>query len=349
VEVRRTSPFFGARPAGWLGENAGDQTAALLDWSVTAEELGFDVLFVGDRLLASAHGEQGLAVYDAAMLDPFVTLAAIAARTQRIRLAPLVTVVPFRHPASLAKLTASLDILSRGRFVFGAGSGWSAPELEMFGIDRKRRGLQLEEGIGLIRRLWSGETVTANGEFWELNGVRVLPRPVQIPGPPVWLGSFAPDDAATWSGSMSPAQTRALARVGRIADGWVPLTYSAGYKRQLSPDQLAQGWQIITEAAVGAGRDPSRIDLIYAHWIAIVRNDSERKAAEAGLARFFPGSYEDARETYLIGTPEEIAQRIRAQTGALERIDGYLFTPIPEGTDQLEAIASELRPLLETA
>ena len=341
------TPFFGVRPAGWLGENAGNQTAALLDWAVAADELGFDVLFVGDRLLASAHGE-GLAVYDAAMLDPFVTLSAIAALTKRVKLAPLVTVVPFRHPASLAKLTASLDIVSGGRFIFGAGSGWSAPELNMFGVDRKLRGAQMEEGIGFIRRLWLGETVTEEGRFWTLDGVRVLPRPMQVPGPPVWLGSFAPDDAVTWGGSFTGGQKLALERVGRIADGWVPLTYSARYKKQLSPEQLADGWEVVTLSAAAAGRDPAAIACIYAHWIAIVRNDSERKAAEAGLAKFFPGSYEEGCETYLIGTPEEIAERIVSQTSGLERIDGYLFTPIPDGTVQLDAITSELRPLLES-
>lgn len=341
-----SNPFFGVRPAGWLGEDAGDAAVQILAWAETAERLRFDVLFVGDRLLAAARGEQGLAVYDAAMLDPFVLLSAIAARTTRIRVAPLVTVVPFRHPASLAKLTASVDILSGGRFVFGAGAGWSAPELELFGIDRARRGAQLEEGIRLIRRLWTGETVTERGEFWTLDGVRVLPRPVQDPGPPVWLGSFAPDDAVTWSGGMSAAQARALARVGRIADGWVPLTYSAAFKRQLSGEQLANGWQVVAEGAERAGRDPREIDIIYAHWIAIVRDDTERRACEAGLAKFFPGSYDDARATYLIGTPTEIAEHIRAHTDALARVDGYLFTPISEGEGQLDAIASELRPLL---
>jgi probable F420-dependent oxidoreductase len=338
--------FFGVRPAGWLGESAGNAATEILEWAATAERLGFDVVFVGDRLLASARGERGLAVYDAAMLDPYVLLAAIAARTTRVRLAPLITVVPFRHPASLAKLTASLDIVSGGRFVFGAGSGWSAPELQMFGVDRRRRGAQLEEGIDLIRRLWSGESVTHRGEFWTLEDVRVLPRPVQDPGPPVWMGSFAPDDAATWSGSMSPAQARALARVGRIADGWVPLTYSAAYKTQLSPAQLAEGWRLVADEAARVGRDPAAVDIIYAHWIAIVRNAEERRACEAGLARFFPGSWDDACATYPIGTPEEIAERIRAQTAGLERVDGYLFTPIPAGEGQLEAIASELRPLL---
>lgn len=340
------TPFVGVRPAGWLADDAGDAASRILAWAETADELGFDVVYVGDRLLAAAHGEEGLATYEASMLDPFVLLSAIAVRTKRTRIATLVAVVPFRHPAVLAKITASLDIISGGRFVFGAGGGWSAPELAMFGVDRRRRAAQMEEGISLIRRLWTGETVTAQGEFWSLDGVRVLPRPAQVPGPPVWLASFAPDDKVTWTGQTSAIQTRALERVGRVADGWVPLTYSAAYKRQLTAGQLSAAWRVIAGSAEAAGRDPAQIDIIYAHWMSIVRNDKERRACEQGLEKFFPGSYEDARATYLIGTPEEIAERIAEQTRTLDRIDGYLFTPIAEGEDQLHAIRSELRPLL---
>lgn len=340
-------PFFGVRPAAWLGDDdPAGQIQMTVEWAVTAESLGYDIFLVADRLLATAHSGEGLAVYEATMIDPFVMLAAVGARTTRIRLGPLVAVVPFRHPASMAKLTASLDVLSDGRLVFGAGAGWSAPELRMFGIDRRRRGDQMEEGINLIRQLWRGEGVTCHGQFWDLDAVRVLPRPVQSPGPPVWIGSFGPDDAAIWDGYMTGAQTRALGRIGRIADGWVPLTYSAGHKRQLHSAQLAQGWDIISRAADAAGRKPADIDIVYSHWIAIVRDAAERRACERGLQRFFPGSYEDAKATYLIGTPGEIADRICRQVSGLERVDGYLFTPINDEPEQLAAIVTELRPLL---
>ena len=339
------APFFGVRPAGWINQDPAERAATLLRWATLADGLRFDVLFVGDRLLATAGGS-GMAVYDAPMIDPFVLLSAMAARTSRIRLAPLVAIVPFRHPASLAKLTASLDVVSGGRFVFGAGSGWSDAELRMFAIDRRARGRQMEEGLRLIRRLWQGETITEEGEFWSLDGVRVTPAPVQEPGPPVWLASFAPDDAVTWSGSMSGGQRRALERIGRIADGWVPLTYSAGHKCQLSPEQLGAGWEIVATSASAAGRRPAEIDAIYAHWIEIVDSDADRAACRQALARFFPGTWDEARATYLIGTADEIAERVRAHTARLPRVDGYLFTSISERPEQLERIAAELRPLL---
>ena len=341
------SPFFGVRPAGWIRDDPAGQAARLLDWAELADDHGFDVLYVGDRLLSKAGGP-GLAVYEAPMIDPFVLLSAMAARTKRIRLAPLIAVVPFRHPAQLAKTTASLDVVSNGRFIFGAGSGWSDAELRMFDIDRKRRGVQMEEGINFIRRLWAGETITEDGEFWQLDGVRVTPAPVQEPGPPVWLASFAPDDAVTWAGTFGGGQRRALERIGRVADGWAPLTYSAGHKVQLSPDQFAEGWRIISESASAAGRDPDAISIIYPHWIEIVDSEEDRRACEEGLARFFPGSYEDGQATYLIGTAEEIAERIHAHTSKLPRVDGYLFTSITERPGQLEAISEHLKPLMKS-
>lgn len=340
-------PFVGVRPPSWLGADAGDAAQELLDWTEGAEALDYDMVFVGDRLLAEAHGADDFAVYQAAMLDPFTLLSAMAARTQRVRLAPLVAVLPFRHPAYVAKITSTLDIISQGRLVLGVGSGWSDPELKMFDIDRRERGTMLEVAVELLRRLWMGESVSHDGPYWTLEQVRVLPRPVQRPGPPIWLGSFAPDDAVTWRGDFSGGQVRALERIGRIADGWVPLTYSAGHKCQVSPELLSAGWSIVRRAAEAASRNPDEIDVVYAHWIAVVRTEEERQAALRGLEAFFPGSYDEACDTYLIGTPDEILQKIADHTKQLDRVDGYLLTPIVQTTGQLEAIAEEVVPKLK--
>src|ERR1700744_4261325 len=145
--------------------------------SEQVERLVFELLFVVDRLLGSAHSEEGMSVYQAAMLDPFVLLSAIAARTTRLRLATLVAVLPFRHPASMAKLVASLDVLSEGRFVLGAGSGWSDPELKMFVVERSTRGVQMEESIEILRELFKGTPTTYDGRFWQLDEVVMAPRP----------------------------------------------------------------------------------------------------------------------------------------------------------------------------
>lgn len=339
-------PFIGVRPPAWSGQDAADAFVRLLAWTEHAESLGLDFIYVGDRLLAAAHGPDEESVYEATMLDPFVVLSAMAARTQRVWLAPIVAVVPFRHPAYLAKSTATLDILSSGRLVLGAGSGWSEPELRMFGIDRRARGQRMEEAVQILRMLWSGEPIHHHGRFWQLEGIQVTPRPIQRPGPPIWFGSFAPDDVVDWSGEFAGGQRRSLERIGRIGDGWVPMTYSVGHRRKHAPSQLAKGWEVIRDTAIGESRDPARIEVVYAHWIAVARTAAERRDCEAALARWWPGSFEEATETYLIGTPEQIVREIRRQSAGLEQVDGYLFTTIVETNAQLELIAHELAPLL---
>jgi probable F420-dependent oxidoreductase len=338
------TPFVGVRPSGWLGADPTSQIREILSWAERAEQLDFDVFYVGDRLLASvAEGESH--VYDAAMLDPFVLLSAVAARTSKIKLATLVAVVPYRHPASLAKITASLDVVSGGRFILGAGSGWNQTELAMYGVDSRKRGRQMEEGLKLIRRFWEGETVTEDTEFWKLDGIRISPTPNRQP--PIWLGSFGPTEIVPqWDGEISDRQRRALSRIGRVADGWVPVTYSGVNSTRLSGAQFAGSWNVIVEAAEQAGRDPAKIDLVYAAWIALVRDKEERAACERVLSRFFPGDYDEARKTYLIGTPEEIIEEIQKTTSALERVDGYLFTPLNDSPEQLQAIAEVIRPAL---
>jgi probable F420-dependent oxidoreductase len=339
------TPFVGARPSGWLGGDPTTQIREILDWAVYAEELGFDVFYVGDRLLAAvASGENR--VYESSMLDPFVLLSGVAARTSKIRLATLVAVVPYRHPASLAKITASLDVLSGGRFILGAGSGWNRTELAMYGVDYATRGKRMEEGLKLVRRLWDGEAITEATEFWDLDGIRVTPTPDRAP--PIWLGSFRPTDIVPdWNGEIDDRIRRALSRVGRLADGWVPVLYSGVNQTRMSGKQFAASWDVISEAAEAAGRDPEKIEIIFAHWVAIVRDQAERAACERVLARFFPGTYEEARNTYLIGTPEEILEQIRSMTSELNRIDGYLFTPLNDDKTQLQAISEEIRrPLL---
>jgi len=339
--------FFGARPSGWLTDRPAEQAADIIAWAERAEEMGFDVVYVGDRLLASAKTTEDVSTYQGTMLEPFVLLSAIAARTRRVRLATLVHPIPFRHPAQMAKLTASLDIISNGRLIVGAGSGWSPAELAMLHVDPKRRGVQMEVGLRLLRQFWTGAGVRGDGEFWDFDEVRVSPIPVQQPGPPVWFASISPEDGHNWSGELSATLQRVHERIGRIGDGWAPLTYSAAHHTQIPAAKLLACWNAIAAGAEAAGRNPDDIDIIYPHWMAIVRNGDERRNTEETLSRFFPGDYDEARKTYLIGTPDEIAEQIRSHTALLPRVDGYLFTPISDDPEQLELIQTELRPRLE--
>src|SRR6266404_5040714 len=131
--------------------------------------------------------------------------AAIAARTKRIRIALGVLLMPFHNPVRLAEDIAVVDVISGGRFEFGAGVGYKVEEFEGFGVPFKERGARTNQSLEIIRRLLSGETVTFKSEFFDFNKVKLTPEPIQKPHPHVWLGGFTP---------------AALRRAARYGDGF---------------------------------------------------------------------------------------------------------------------------------
>ncbi len=154
------------------------------DLAVEAELAGWDGLFVWDHILYRAPVT--------AIADPWVTLAAVARSTERLRIGPMVTPVPRRRPQKLARETVSVDRLSGGRLVFGAGLGGDpGGELSALGeeTDARARGRMLDEGLELLVRMWSGEQVDHEGPVYAAEGVTFGPRPVQQPRIPVWLGA----------------------------------------------------------------------------------------------------------------------------------------------------------------
>jgi alkanesulfonate monooxygenase SsuD/methylene tetrahydromethanopterin reductase-like flavin-dependent oxidoreductase (luciferase family) len=168
-----------------------------------AEEAGWDGAFVWDHVAYREHGWP--------VADPYVTVAAIAARTERIRLGVLVSAVARRRPSKLARELASLDVLSQGRLVVGAGLG-SQGEQEFAALgedpDPKVRARKLDEGLAIVDGLWRGEPFAFEGEHLRVD-VRepFLPRPVQRPRPPVWIAGRWPAKpgfrrAARWDGAF---------------------------------------------------------------------------------------------------------------------------------------------------
>lgn len=118
--------------------------------------------------------------------------AAIAARTEKIRIGSAVMLLPFHNPVRVAEDGATVDIISEGRFQLGVGTGYVVEEFESFAIPRKERGGRTDEGLEIIRRLWEGETLTYNGEYYQVNNARLAPGPVQEPRPPILVGGFTP-------------------------------------------------------------------------------------------------------------------------------------------------------------
>ncbi|MEO9224673.1 MAG: TIGR03619 family F420-dependent LLM class oxidoreductase [Acidimicrobiales bacterium] len=234
---------FGLGAAAAVGDTG--RFAELVDG---LEELRFDSLWLSERLTGDAP-------------DPLIGLAIAAGRTSRLKLGTSVLVVPGRNPVVLAKELASLDVLSGGRILPAVGLGAVRPaEQAAFGVDRSERGAWLDEALPLMRRLWSGESVTHQGKRFTVDGVRIGPKPVQ--------------DLEVWLGGQAPSELR---RAGRLGDGWLPSF--------ATPDDVATGWELVTSTATEHGRtiDAEHLGVLIAYADAAVPD-----AARALLAQRRP-------------------------------------------------------------
>ena len=255
---------------------------ALVAVAERAEQIGFDSLWVSERLLwpleprtpypASADGRlpEGAKI----QIDPLETLAFVAARTQRVRLGTSVVNLPFHNPLVLARRFASLDVLSRGRACVGLGNGWSADEFEAAGVPAAGRGPRIDEALAVLKAVWTTDPVEFAGDWFRIARSSVLPKPVQKPHPPLYLAAFTP---------------AALRRVALEADGWNP----AG----LPLADMAAMFRSICEMAEQAGRDPGALELVVRanSWLA-PRPMASPRPPFVGDAEQIAGDIAEARE-----------------------------------------------------
>jgi len=202
----------------------------LVDLAIAAEHAGWDAFLLWDHMVVERSG--------VAIVDPWVTLGAIAARTERIRIGTCVTPLARRQPQKLARETTTLDRLSRGRLILGAGLGVPDEEFTTFGqsADPRGRAARLDEALAVVSGLWSGDPFEFNGEHFRVEPVRFLPTPVQTPRPPVWVACMLPHRAA-------------LRRAARW-DGVVPMKLDADGVVFVDPDDVAS---IVDEIATRRG------------------------------------------------------------------------------------------------
>jgi probable F420-dependent oxidoreductase len=172
--------------------------------------------------------------------DPFVMLAAAAAVTTKIKLGTGVSLVIERDPIIQAKEVASLDRLSKGRFLFGIGGGWNEEEMQDHGTDPKTRWALLTERVQAMKQIWTQEQAEFHGRFVHFDKMWSWPKPVQKPHPPVLLGSSTP---------------RGRQRVVESYDGWIPIG--------LNSHQLAEGIADLHRRAREFGRDPASIEISF--------------------------------------------------------------------------------------
>jgi probable F420-dependent oxidoreductase len=173
------------------------------------------------------------------VLDPIVALTYAAAVTERIRLGTSVLITPFYQPAVLAKLLATLDVVSRGRLHVGLGIGWARDEYDAVGVPFRDRGARAEEFLRCLKAIWTDDVVEFHGRFYQVPRSRIEPKPVQRPHPPITLGGY------------SPATVR---RAVTLADG-----YNGG---NVPLDGIAALVAEVRSAASAAGRDPATVEVV---------------------------------------------------------------------------------------
>jgi probable F420-dependent oxidoreductase len=211
---------------------------AMVRFARRAEELGYGSLWTFQRLLHPVDADWG-PMYRA-VHDPVVTLAYVAAVTERVRLGLAIVNLPYYAPIVLAKQLTTLDAVSGGRLDAGLGLGWAPEEFAAAGVPYQRRGARAEEFIRCLQAIWGPDPVRFDGEFYRVPPAQVDPKPVQRPHPPLLLGGTAPP---------------ALRRAGRYADGWI-----SSSRQDLT--RIGEAVGEVRTAAQEAGRDPDRIRII---------------------------------------------------------------------------------------
>jgi probable F420-dependent oxidoreductase len=263
-----------------------------------AEAAGYDGVATGEHLFF--HGP---------VTNAFVSLAAAAGATSRIRLLSSLTVLPLYPAALAAKLATTLDQVSNGRFDLGIGIGGEyPPEFVAAGAQVADRGARADEGLALLKALWSGQAVDFDGRFSRVPGLALAPGPVQPGGPPVWLGG---------------RRAAAIRRAGRHADVWMPYMYT--------PEQLASSLAEVRRAAEEAGRDPSAVRGAVFCWGGVGESAGEsREEVVEAVSAVYRQDFSPLADRYLLhGDPERVLARVReyADAGA----ETLVFSPVGEG------------------
>lgn len=267
-----------------------DQWAYVLAQADLAEASGFSSIWLMDHLQPVTNPAGGL-------FECWSTLSALAVATSRVRLGQIVTCNGYRPPALLAKMASMVDAISNGRLDFGIGAGWFEREFVGWGYEYPRPGVRLEmlaESVRLIRALWSGAPVDHDGKHYQVTGVTMSPPPVQEPHPPVWIGARG--------------ERTALRIVAEHADMWNMVG---------SVDEFVHKRSVLRRHCDEVGRDLDTIGTSVK--LDVVIGSTERVVDEqlSAIQQFWTGRgasmYADLdryRQDHLVGTPEQIVERI---------------------------------------
>jgi probable F420-dependent oxidoreductase len=292
----------------------------LVGFAQRAEALGFYCLTVADHVIVpknisvpypyTVDGKYPGTGYH---LETLMTMGFLAGATQRIRFVTSVMILPYRNPIVTAKMLASLDVLSGGRVIVGAGVGWMKEEFETIRTEPyEERGKVTDEYIAAFRELWTSDQPSFSGKYCRFSDIVFLPKPLQKPSIPIWIGGHS---------------KQAIRRAARLGDGWHPI---GGVPTiPLEPEGIAEDMSLLRETAEQAGRDPKTIRVALKGSLF----DREKQIAPGKRRRF-------------MGSAEEIASDIRDYRAV--GVDTMIFDvrrpSIGETLDRMEWMARDVFP-----
>lgn len=322
---------------GFIPTEGGPFFQEALDEALLGEELGFQSVWL----------EEHHSIHNHYWPSPLMALAGIASRTSRIELGTDIAVLPFYHPVRLAEDVAMLDVISKGRVIFGGAIGYRPPEFELYGVGLDERGGRYLEMLKLMTALWRGERVELQGKYFHVTGA-IEPLPVRVP--PLWLGGW---------GEIS------IKRAAQYGDAWVP-----GPTAHL--DKLLAAQQQYRECLHTLGRDPAAVPTPLTREVVIAATSARAwELAEKHLLINYRDEYGGgawkhpligatdatpvnqlqalAHDRFLIGDPAEVIASLERfqQTFGVDHLICRLYFPgMPHAhiLEELHLLASEVMP-----
>ena len=287
--------------------------ASIVKVAKEAESLGFDSVWVHDHLtwteeihrthISSGSDEALKTNENPDFYEALTTLSYLAGLVDSVRIGIACLMLPCRNPLFIAKQVATLDVLCGGRLDLGVGIGSPATiksrEYEVFGVNRRLRGKICDDYVGAMKAVWTSHPSSYEGRFVSFKDAEIFPKPLQKPHPPIWVGGWT---------------EAAMKRTAKLGEGWLPAW--------LTPEDIAPRYQKVKEMARQFGRDGDAIHLGIEVYASIDEDSSRAKKNALGTFQASRGTYEREmtleylESVSLIGSPDEIREKIRAYAGA---------------------------------
>lgn len=323
------------------GDPPADRWNEILDQVRLARDLGFDLVVFCQHFLVSEY----------AMLQPAVSVARAAAEAGTMRIGITIYLLPLLNPVAIAEETASLDIITGGRFIFGVGLGYRGAEDQAFGLPEGERVRRLRDHLRVIRQLWAGEPATLDAPYCRLAGAVTGVRPVQRPGPPVWIAADS---------------DRAVARAAELGDAWVinPHATLATIARQLGiyraaldragkpfPAELPMSRELFVAETTARANQLARPHLEKKYAAYVVWGQHRALPSDDDMTQAFEAL---AQDRFILGDPARCADEINrctALTGATTMLFRVNFPGMPHAvvTGAMRLLAEQVRPRLRGA